>query len=198
MSISSVSWPERLLFVSLCGATAGAPLAGYLLIRALPGAPEGRWFDTGVYLSWAFLIYFSWACLPDLDLPAKKRAVAWVSFGLLEFGYPVASWLFEGGTRAHLFADLASCFSTSLALAAGGFLLWRSAGGLRRGDWGLLLPLAFVGFFIGWPGLAVEWDWWTTVELPSGDVLSQVLRALGVITGTTGVLRNMLASELLR
>lgn len=51
MSISTVPWPERALFVTLCVATAAAPMLAYFTIHELPGAPPGRWFDTGVYVS---------------------------------------------------------------------------------------------------------------------------------------------------
>jgi hypothetical protein len=196
MSLTTVSWPERIVFVALCVVTSATPVVAHLAIHALPGeALVDRWYDNGVYLSWAFLIYFSWACLPRLSLPARQRAVAWVSFFALELAYPVVSWLLEGGTRLHVYADVASYFSSSLAFAAGGLLLWAGGAMVRKGEWFILLPLAFVAFFVVWPGLSVEWDWWAVVELPHGDVLSQALRGLGVVAGTTGVLRNLLASD---
>ena len=194
----SVSWPERVVFVALCVATAASPMLAHLAIHALPGVGPEPWYDSGIYVSWAFLIYFSWSFLPSLALPAKQRALAWALFFGLELGYPIASWLLEGGDRLHLFADLSSYFSTSLALAAGGLLVWKGAVMLRGGDAFILFPLGFVAFFVVWPGLSVEWDWWAAYELPRGGATSQVLRALGVVAGTTGVLRNMLRSDVLR
>lgn len=196
MSISTVPWPERALFVTLCVATAAAPMLAYFTIHELPGAPPGRWFDSGVYVSWAFLIYFSWACLPDLDLPGRKRLVAWASFVGLELAYPVMSWVLEGGARQYVFADLASYFSTSLALAVSALIFLKGAAMVREGDRGIIFALLIIAYFVVWPGLAVEWDWWTTVELPHGDVVSQVLRGLGAVAGTTGVLRNLRGSSL--
>lgn len=191
----SISWPERGVFVALCVAIAASPLLAHLAMHALPGVGPEPWYDHGIYVSWAFLIYFSWACLPSLALPTKKRLLAWALFFGLELGYPVASWLLEGGARLHVFADLSSYFSTSLALAAGGLLVWKGGAMVRAGDAGILLPLGFVAFFVVWPGLSVEWDWWVAYELPHGDVTSQVLRALGVLSGTMGVARNLLRSE---
>jgi len=199
MSLAGVSWPERAVFVVFCVALAASPLLAHLAIHALPGvAPDEPWYDRGIYVSWACLILFSWAWLPRLNLPAKERLGAWLLFIGLELAYPVASWLVEGGDRLHAFADVASCFSTSLALAAGCLLAWRGAAMLWQREFFILGPLAFVAFFVVWPGLSVEWDWWVAWELPHGGPLSQTLRALGVFAGTTGVLRNMLRSDVLR
>jgi len=195
MSISSVSWPERIVFGLLCVATAGAPLLAHVAIHSLPGAAEESWFDGGIYVSWAFLIYFSWACLPDLDLPDRKRRLAWAAFLALEVAYPLASWVIEGGSRLHAFADVASYFSTSLALAAGLLLAHRGVLQLRE-EPGLIIPLGFLGFFVVWPGISVEWSWWRQVELPMNDVPSQILRSLGVVAGTSGVYRNLRGSRL--
>ena len=78
------------LFVVLCIAVAGAPLAGFLLMKQLPGA--GAWLNSGwlggVYLSWAALIYFSWAFLPCVYGTWEE----WGRFLLLEFVYPAAMW----------------------------------------------------------------------------------------------------------
>lgn len=182
-------WLENAVFVLLCVAVAGCTLVAYLVIHTIPGAPSANWYDSGVYVSWAFLIYFSWVTLPRRALPPRKRLAAWALFLLLEIGYPVLSWLLEGGDRAHLFGDLTSYFSSSLALSVGALLTWAGAKMVRR-DVGMIVPLAFVGFFIVWPGLAVEWAWWQAVELQEGP-LSQLLRAAGVMSGAIGIARNL-------
>ncbi|MBL8920417.1 MAG: hypothetical protein JNJ54_16255 [Myxococcaceae bacterium] len=186
-------------FLLLCVGVAASPALAYFAVHSLDGAEApSRWYDGGVYLSWAFLIYFSWACLPSRELPARARLRAWVLFFLLELAYPAVSWLLEGGTRLHVFADVTSYFSTNIALSAGALLTIRGASLLRGGDWGILVPLAFVAFFIVLPGLSVEWDWWQVVELPHGDGLSQGLRAAGVLSGAAGVFRNLRRSSLFR
>jgi hypothetical protein len=185
------------VFLLLCLGVAASPALAHVAIHSLDGAEvPPRWYDGGVYLSWAFLSYFSWACLPSRSLPARARLRAWALFFLFELAYPAVSWLLEGGTRLHVFADVTSYFSTNIALSAGALLVLKGTGDVVRGDWGILLPLAFVGFFIVLPGLSVEWAWWEFVELPHGDPLSQGLRAAGVLAGTAGVFRNLHSSSL--
>ncbi|MFZ5443038.1 MAG: hypothetical protein ACOZQL_23730 [Myxococcota bacterium] len=196
MSFSTVPWPERILFGALCVATAAAPMLAHATLHSLPDAPPGRWYDSGVYVSWAFLIYFSWTCLPDLELPPKRRLAAWAAFLALEFAYPAVSWLLEGADRRYLFADIASYFSTCLAVAASVLLFDRGLRLVRGGDAGIVLVLLIISYFLVWPGLVVEWDWWALVELPQGDEVSQLLRGLGVVAGTVGVLRNLRRSSL--
>ena len=67
---------------------------------------------------------------------------------------------------------------------------------IRAGDTKVILVLLVVAYFVAWPGLVVEWNWWTVVELPQANALGQVLRVMGLADGTTAVLRNLRRSSL--
>lgn len=192
----SVSLPEQIGYALLCVLTAAAPMVAFVSLHAVPGVPPGRWYDSGVFVSWAFLIYFSWACLPGLDQPPQKRRREWALFVSLELAYPVLSGLLEGDSRLFLLADVFSVFSTSVAGAASLLLVYKGAQLVRAGDAMVLPVLLVVGYVMAWPGLVVEWYWWAVVELPRADALSQALRAAGVVAGTTAVMRNLWNSPL--
>jgi len=66
---------EWVVFCLLCGVVALAPMVAHLLLLALPNA--GGWLGSswlnGIYLSWAFLIYFSLAFLPGIQETFRER-----------------------------------------------------------------------------------------------------------------------------
>ena len=175
------------LFVVLCVAVAGAPLAGFLLMKQLPGA--GAWLHSGwvggVYLSWAALIYFSWAFLPSVYGTWGE----WGRFLLLEFVYPAAMWGL--GSPEQLAADVATYWSTCVAGAAGLVLSTLGLKGLREEPLGAGIGLVVAVYCVLIPGVAGEVAWWQQVELGGTGWWSPAARVAGLALGMTGVARNL-------
>lgn len=190
-------WARWALFLTLCAAVACAPLAAHLLLKSMPNAGawmESRWLN-GIYLSWAALIYFSWAFVPSVSAPWRE----WILFFALEFAYPALSWGLGEGSRLYLAADICSYFSTSLAVTIGVMLVWFGIRGLLGdGDMiGIPVALVFAFFCVLLPGAAGELAWWRQVELEGGGWVSPTLRVAGIGLGMAGVMRNLVEADLL-
>jgi|GEM_PF-6530748 len=178
-------------FVALCGGLAFSPLAGFLLLKQMPGA--GAWLDSpwlrGVYLSWALLVYFSWAFLPRTD----ERWQEWVWFLGLELVYPIATW---GISKSEwIAADVLTYWSSCVAGGAGYLLVSKVLNGVRTeqpGDWAPMIPgLLLVIYGLVIPVIAIEVAWWELSALGGAGEWSSALRVAGIGLGSAGVVRNL-------
>lgn len=183
------------LFVALCAGLAFSPLAGFLMIRQMPGV--ATWIDSpwlgGVYLSWALLVYFSWAFLPRTD----ERWQEWVLFLGLELVYPIAMW---GISRSQwIVVDVLTYWSSCVAGGAGYLLVSKVLRGVRTEqprDWVAMIPgllLAIYGLVI--PSLGIESAWWQLADLGGAGDWSSALRVAGISLGSAGVVRNLARME---